>query len=172
METAGRKNRILVSVQEGLEKNESNAWVFDLVESGKIEDFEEKVLEKFGYDGEEVSILFCDDEFIREFNKRDRGIDSATDILEYENGEEYEDEEGDWYIAGDMLISFETLPKNAEYFGVGQNEELKRLLVHGTLHLNGYDHGDAHVEPGVEVTDEMLRMQEDALKDFGEIRLI
>ncbi len=172
MEEPKRKNRILLSIQEGLEKDDSNAWVFDLVESGKIEDFEEKVLEKFGYDDEEVSILFCNDEFIHEFNKRDRGIDSATDILEYENGEEYEDEEGKWYIAGDMLISFETLPKNAEYFGVEQNDELKRLLVHGTLHLNGYDHGDAHVEPGVEVTDEMLKMQEEALKDFKDIKLI
>ena len=172
MEQSERKNRILLSIQEGLEKNDANSWVFDLVESGKIEAFEESVLEKFGYDEEEVSILFCDDEFIHEYNKRDRGIDSATDILEYENGEEYEDEDGKWYIAGDMLISFETLPKNAEYFGVSQNDELKRLLVHGTLHLNGYDHGEAHVEPGVEPTDEMLKMQEDALKDFKDVKLI
>ena len=172
MEEPKRKNRILLSIQENLERNETNAWVFDLVESGKIEDFEERVLEKFGYDDEEISIMFCDDEFIRDFNKRDRGIDSATDILEYENGDEYEDEEGRWYIAGDMLISFETLPKNAEYFGVEMNDELKRLLVHGTLHLNGYDHGDAHVEPGVEVTDEMLKMQEDALKEFVDVRLV
>jgi hypothetical protein len=38
--------------------------------------------------------------------------------------------------------------------------------------LNGYDHGDAHVEPGVEVTDEMLKMQEDALKEFLDVRLV
>lgn len=166
-------NRILVSMQEDLEKNESNEKYFALIESGKIEEFESKVLERLGYDDEEVSVMFCNDAFIHEYNKKDRGIDSPTDILEYENGDSYTDEEGNTlFIAGDMLISFETLPKNAEYFGVDENEELKRLLVHGSLHLNGYDHGDAHVEIGVEPTDEMLKYQEDVLKEFKDVKLI
>jgi len=166
-----KKNRILVSMQDDLEKNESNEKFFDLVESGKIEEFEKQILTRLGYDDEEVSIMFCTDSFIQEYNKNDRGIDSPTDILEYENGDEYEDEEGKWYIAGDMLISFETLPKNAEYFSVTQNEELKRLMVHGTLHLNGYDH-EEHIEQGIEPTDEMLKLQEEVLKEFKDINLI
>lgn len=165
-------NRILVSMQDDIERDESNSAFFDLAESGKIEDFVSRVLSRLGYDGEEVSVLFCDDGFIREYNRNDRGIDAPTDILEYENGDEYEDDEGRWLVAGDMLISFETLPKNAAYFGVGVDEELKRLLVHGSLHLNGYDHGDAHVEPGVVPTDEMLRLQEDVLAEFASVRLI
>ena len=73
---------------------------------------------------------------------------------------------------GDIIISVETVPKNAAYFGVSQNEELKRLLIHGTLHLNGYDHGEAHIEPGVEPDDEMLKLQETVLSGFSDITII
>ncbi|MBQ6056501.1 MAG: rRNA maturation RNase YbeY, partial [Treponema sp.] len=109
----------------------------------KILSYEQTVLEKLGYDNEEISILFCDDEFIHQLNKEYRDIDNPTDVLSFENGMEYTDDEGTWYSAGDIIISLDTLPKNADYFGVSPNEELKRLLIHGTLHLNGMDHGEA-----------------------------
>ncbi len=157
-------NRILISMQEGLEEPE---WL------GKIEEYEKKVLERLGYDGEEISILFCDDPFIQELNKNYRDIDTPTDILSFENGEEYEDEDGtQWLSAGDMIISLDTLPKNASYFGVSENEELKRLLIHGTLHLNGMDHGEEHVEPGKISEDPMLKLQEEILKEFENIQLL
>ena len=105
-------------------------------------------------------------------NKNYREIDSATDILSFENGESYTDEEGEWLSAGDIAISLDTLPKNADYFKVSKNEELKRLLIHGVLHLNGYDHGEAHIEPGSVPTDEMLVLQEKTLAEFGEVNLI
>ncbi|MBQ0052248.1 MAG: rRNA maturation RNase YbeY [Treponema sp.] len=158
-------NRILISVQEEIQAPE---W-FD---EAKIENYVQAVLEKLGYDDEEISILFCNDEEIQMLNKTYRDIDSATDILSFENGTEYEDEEGKWYEAGDIAISFDTLPKNADYFKVSQNEELKRLLIHGCLHLNGYDHGEEHIETGVEPTDEMLKLQEQVLKEFGDVNLI
>ena len=157
-------NKVLVSIQEGLEEP---SWF------SKIEDFENKILDKLGYDGEEISILFCNDEFIQNLNNEYRQIDSPTDILSFVNGATYEDESGvEWFSAGDMIISLETLPKNAEYFGVSQNEELKRLLIHGTLHLNGYDHEEEHIEPGVAPECEMLKIQEDALKNFAAVELI
>lgn len=157
-------NQVLVSMQEGLEEP---AWF------SKIEGFEQRVLEKLGYDGEELSIMFCNDEFIQQLNNEYRHIDSPTDILSFENGDEYTDEEGkNWKCVGDMIISLETLPKNASYFSVSENEELKRLLIHGTLHLNGMDHGDAHVEKGVEPADEMLKLQEKVLASFSEEILI
>ena len=58
-----------------------------------------------------------------------------------------------------FAISLDTLPKNAEYFEVPQDEELRRLIVHGLLHLKGYDHGEEHVEKGVELSCEMLKLQ-------------
>ena len=158
-------NRILISVQEDISVPE---WFSE----EKIKNYVEKVLEELKFDGEEISILFCDDAEIQNLNKSYRNIDSPTDILSFENGSEYENDEGKWLEAGDIAISFETLPKNAEYFKVSENEELKRLLIHGCLHLNGYDHGEEHIESGVEPKDEMLCIQENALKKFSSVNLM
>lgn len=94
-----------------------------------------------------VFYSFCSDEYIQYLNKTYRNIDNPTDVLSFENGEKYTDEDNVvWLQAGDIAISVDTLPKNSEYFAVSQNEELKRLIIHGILHLNGYDHGEEHVE--------------------------
>ena len=156
-------NRIFISMQEELTEPE---W-FDNVEL-----FVSKALEELKLDGEEVSILFCNDEYMRMLNKNYRNIDSSTDVLSFENDEEYEDEEGRWKCAGDIAISLDTLPVNAEYFKESQNDELKRLLVHGLLHLNGYDHGEEHIEKGVKPECEMLILQENILDKLKDEKII
>ena len=158
-------NRILISVQGGITVP---AWLDD----NKIGKFVIQVLKKLEIDREEISILFCNDMAIQQLNRDYRNIDSPTDILSFENGSKYTDEEGEWLQSGDIALSLETLPKNADYFKVSENEELKRLLIHGVLHLNGYDHGEAHIEPGVAPTDEMLVLQEKILGEFGDVKLI
>lgn len=155
-------NRVLVSVQDGLKEP---CWL------EKIEPFERLILERLGFDGEEISILFCTDDFIKELNKNFRKIDAATDVLSFENGGTYEDEEGTWVSAGDIIISLDTLPKNAAYFEVSENEELKRLLVHGTLHLNGMDH-TSHISKDEELHDEMLVLQEKILSECGDYNIL
>lgn len=156
-------NRILISLGED---------VTEPVWFNKVEPFIQTVLQKLNYDNEEISVLFCSDEFIKELNNQYRNIDSATDVLSFENGEEYEDEEGLWKNVGDIAISLETLPKNAEYFEVDTNTELKRLIIHGILHLNGMDHGEEHIEKGVVPTDEMLILQENLLADLSDEKII
>ena len=156
-------NRILISLGED---------VIEPVWFNKVEPFIQTVLQKLNYDNEEISVLFCSDEFIKELNSQYRNIDSATDVLSFENGEEYEDEEGLWKNVGDVAISLETLPKNAEYFEVDTNTELKRLIIHGILHLNGMDHGEEHIEKGVVPTDEMLILQENLLADLSDEKII
>ena len=156
-------NRILISLGED---------VTEPVWFNKVEPFIQTVLQKLNYDNEEISVLFCSDEFIKELNSQYRNIDSATDVLSFENGEEYEDEEGLWKNVGDIAISLETLPKNAEYFEVDTNTELKRLIIHGILHLNGMDHGEEHIEKGVVPTDEMLILQENLLADISDEKII
>ncbi|MDY4902306.1 MAG: rRNA maturation RNase YbeY [Treponema sp.] len=144
-------NKILVDVEENYPVP---SWL------EKAESFADKVLLEAGYNDEEVSILFCSDSFIQKLNFQYRNIDSPTDVLSFENGSTYCDENGrQWFAAGDIVISLDTLPKNAEYFEVPQDEELRRLIVHGLLHLNGYDHGEEHVEKGVEPSCEMLKLQ-------------
>lgn len=150
-------NRVLVSVQEDLD---SPTWLEN------VQPFVQKVLKAFDFDGEEISILFCNDSYMQELNSNYRGIDSPTDVLSFENDEEYEDEEGKWLCAGDIAISLDTLPVNAAYFEQTENDEIKRLLVHGILHLNGYDHEPEHIEKGVEPKCEMLVKQEKLLVEL------
>lgn len=156
-------NRILVSVQEELEEP---AWI------EKIEPFMQKAAEILKFDGEEISVLFCNDEYMKELNSTFRKIDSTTDVLSFENNEEYEDEEGKWKCVGDIAISLETLPINAEYFDESKNDELKRLLVHGLLHLNGMDHGEEHLEEGRVPECEMLVLQEKTLQLLKDEKII
>jgi len=156
-------NRILISMQEDIAEP---AWL------NNVEPFVQLVLNKFGYDGEEISILFCNDIYMQELNKNYRGIDSTTDVLSFENDEEYEDEEGKWLCAGDIAISLDTLPLNSAYFEQSEDDELKRLLVHGLLHLNGYDHGEEHIEKGVAPAGEMLVKQEKLLLEIKDEKII
>lgn len=147
-------NRFLISA-EGIEEPK---WL------AAAETFLQKAAREIGADGQEVSVVFCGDQMIRELNKNYRDIDAPTDVLSFENGESFADEAGvQWLLAGDIAISVDTLKKNAEYFGCDENSELKRLLLHGLLHLNGYDHGEEHIEKGKAPECEMLKMQEDIL---------
>ena len=148
-------NRIFVAVQEGVKEPE---WL------DKVQDFLLLAANQLGFDNEEVSVLFCNDEYIKELNSSYRNIDAPTDVLSFENDEEYEDEEGKWKCVGDIAISLDTLPVNAEYFNEDTNAELKRLLVHGLLHLNGMDHGEEHIEKGLAPVCEMLVLQENILE--------
>ena len=156
-------NRILISMYDEMQ---APAW-FDNVEA-----FVQTAMQALKLDGEEISILFCNDEYIRQLNKAYRQIDSATDVLSFENDEEYEDEEGKWKCVGDIAISLDTLPVNADYFEVDADSELKRLLVHGILHLNGYDHGEEHIEKGSQPECEMLQLQEKTLAELKDEKII
>jgi probable rRNA maturation factor len=127
-----------------------------------------RVLKALGRDGWDLSVLFCGDAFIRSLNARYRGRDEATDVLSFTLGETVRDPAGspggDRYLSGDIVISLETLAENAEYFKVPREEELRRLLVHGVLHLDGMDHRD--VLEG-EPESSMLRLQERLLVELS-----
>ena len=84
--------------------------------------------------------LFCGDEFIQSLNREYRDRDEATDVLSFPMGESLEEAGCARYIAGDVVISVPAMKRNAQEFEVGADEELKRLLVHGILHLSGRDH--------------------------------
>ena len=81
------KNRILVSMQEEVQEP---AWF------NNIEPFMQKIMKMLHFRHEEVSVLFCNDTYIQELNKNYRQIDSATDVLSFENNDVYKDEEGKW----------------------------------------------------------------------------
>lgn len=80
----------------------------------------------------ELSIAIVDDAGIQELNSKYRGIDSPTDVLSFPQ----EDDR----ILGDVVISLETAERQASEEGRPLKEELCILLIHGVLHLLGYDH--------------------------------
>ncbi len=80
----------------------------------------------------EVSILLTDDDGIRGLNNKYRGIDRPTDGLSFSLN--------DAYMLGDIVVSLERVSAQAVDYHVTFDEELSRLLVHGLLHLLGYDH--------------------------------
>ena len=127
-----------------------------------------KVLDVLGKDKWEISLLFTGDAFIQKLNKEYRGKDEPTDVLSFaqlDNKEAFPSKGGRFY-AGDIVISMETLAKNASYFGTSMNEELKRLLVHGILHLSGLDHENNNPDQP------MLVKQENILKQFTGVVLL
>ena len=133
-----------------------------------VKDFLLQVLDKLGKDKWEVSVLFTGDAFIQKLNKEFRGKDEPTDVLSFaqiDNKEAFPEKGGRFY-AGDIVVSMETLAKNASYFGISVNEELKRLLVHGILHLSGMDHKNNNPDQP------MLVEQENILNQFTGVVLL
>ena len=132
----------------------------------RVENFISEVLNDLNLKNWDISLLFCDDAFIQNLNKQYRDIDSPTDVLSFEQGDEYFDDAGETrFMAGDIVISLASLRFNAEEFNVEINEELKRLIVHGILHLNGMDHSDNSPEQ------EMLKFQEELLVQYKNMEI-
>jgi probable rRNA maturation factor len=88
-------------------------------------------------EGAELSLLFVESDHIRKLNMRFAGDDYATDVLAFPMMED--DEEGS-LLLGDVVICPEVADKNAAELGHPLDRELEALVVHGTLHLLGYDH--------------------------------
>ncbi|MBR5170463.1 MAG: rRNA maturation RNase YbeY [Muribaculaceae bacterium] len=77
-----------------------------------------------------LTYVFCDDAFILETNRQFLGHDYYTDIITF-------DYTNSRHIAGDMVISLDTVRSNAEGLGVAYETELMRVIIHGVLHLCG-----------------------------------
>ena len=98
--------------------------------------------EEFPYDAE-VSVTFCDNEYIRGLNSEFRGIDKHTDVLSfpmYDNGEFDEAECSMGAVLGDIVISIERAKEQALEIGNSLHREIAFLTIHSVLHLLGYDH--------------------------------
>ena len=133
-------NKIIVSAIPEIENDEKCAWIKN------VEGFFQKLMMETDVTNWEVSVFFCDDEKMKELNSQYRNIDDTTDVLSFESDSSYIDDEGNEIdVAGDIVISIPALMRNAEYFSVNADDELKRLLTHGFLHLSGQDHGEYHI---------------------------
>jgi probable rRNA maturation factor len=149
-------NRVLVSAEE-----------VPLPKWGKsMQNYALKVLAGLGRDKWDLSVLLCDDKTISSLNSHYRGKAEATDVLSFTltEGEQFPTGKQQYSrrLPGDIVISLDSLSKNARRFKVSQDEELRRLLIHGILHLDGMDHQtNKDTEP-------MLQLQEQILANLAE----
>ena len=96
--------------------------------------FATKALAAIGNSESSATIAFVSDKRIRELNLQFRGVNKATDVLSFpEDGP-------DKLNLGDIAISTETAARQAKDNGLGFDNEIAQLILHGLLHLFGYDH--------------------------------
>tara|TARA_B100000686_G_C16487290_1_gene810280 strand:+ start:380 stop:850 length:471 start_codon:yes stop_codon:yes gene_type:complete len=122
---------------EILIRNEFPEIQVDLI---RIEQRIEEILTSLNCNEHEISILFVGNEGIRELNQQFRGIDYATDVLSFPQALEDEPEVPGITVLGDVVISLETARDQSKEHGLVLDEEIILLLIHGTLHLLGFDH--------------------------------
>jgi len=110
------------------------------------------------YSDHEISIVFTDNAEIKELNTTYRGIPKPTNVLSFPMLENNADDiiSPDTGLLGDVVISVETALQEATEAAITLEQRLSQLLVHGILHLIGYDH-----EQGEE---EFLEMEKKSLK--------
>lgn len=95
------------------------------------------ILKELGFNNSELSLTLCGQETIKDLNSQYRKLNKVTDVLSFPL---FEDFVGDDYMLGDVVISIPQSIIQAERYEVSNEDEFLRLLIHGVLHLLGYDH--------------------------------
>ena len=103
--------------------------------------------------GAELSLVLCDDAFIRDLNQRWRGKDKATNVLSFPGA--------DPSMLGDIVVAYETCAREATGEGRPLADHLAHMIVHGVFHLVGFDHEDD------DEADDMERREAAALSQLG-----
>ncbi len=81
---------------------------------------------------ETVAVVFCDDPWVRQLNKTHRGLDKVTDVLSFHYGESD--------LLGEVYVAIPQTQRQAPRWKNSFENELRRVVVHGLLHLAGFDH--------------------------------
>jgi probable rRNA maturation factor len=115
-----------------------------------LKEIGQKILKKEGKDNKDLSIVLVGRKKIRELNRSYRKEDRATDVLSFE-----------YNTLGEIVFCPEMIRKNAEKFNSTFKKELARVLIHGILHLLGYNH-----ERSVAEAKKMNKKEESYLSRF------
>lgn len=128
--------------------------------------FCQDVLKKIGIVNWELSVIFCSSAEIRKLNNDYRKKDYPTDVLSFSQDGFLEKNNDHIYYAGDIAVCYEEVHKNSRNFNVTVNEELKRVIIHGILHLSGCIHKTNDAD------EEMMKIQESVLNDLKGEKII
>ncbi|MBC7407758.1 MAG: rRNA maturation RNase YbeY [Arcicella sp.] len=111
-------------------KNNFKAWL-------------KKVADKEGFKIKDLNYIFCSDEYLHKINVDYLDHDTLTDIITFDNSED------ESTIEGDIFVSIERVKENSQTLNTVFEEEIKRVVIHGLLHLCGHD--DHSIEEKVEM---------------------
>ena len=109
---------------------ENDGVKFPAIKRRETSNWIKQVAESFGKKTGDISYIFCSDEKILEVNNEYLQHDYYTDIITFDYSEE-------GIISGDIFISLDTVKSNSEQFGTNYDNELRRVIIHGVLHLCG-----------------------------------
>lgn len=106
---------------------------FQLKKKREIKSWIKRVIETENQKVGQVDIIFCSDEYLLEMNTKYLNHNYLTDIITFGLSEDPKK------ISGDLFISIERVEENSQTYNTTFDEELRRVIVHGVLHLIGYD---------------------------------
>jgi probable rRNA maturation factor len=106
---------------------------FTLSDHERISEWIAHTISQEGYKLSSVNYIFCSDEYLHQVNVDYLNHDYYTDIITFDNSEE----EG--VVESDIFISIDRVEDNAAQQGIAFREELRRVIIHGILHLVGYN---------------------------------
>lgn len=122
---------------------------FSLLNPDKVSDWISSIIQEHGQELTSLTFIFCSDDYLHDINVEYLDHDTLTDIITFDNA----DEEGT--IEGDIFVSIERVKDNAATIGTSFTDELHRVLIHGVLHLLGYDDKNDEAQT-------LMRKQEDS----------
>ncbi len=93
----------------------------------------QKVVASEGFELTELNYIFCSDDYLLQINSKFLDHDTYTDIVTFDNSD------SNGAIEGDVFISIQRVRENAGKLNVSFEDELSRVMIHGVLHLCGYD---------------------------------
>jgi len=130
----------------------------DGVDEARLRRIARRVLEAEGVGKAEVSVVVTGDAMVRALNRRYCGEDASTDVLSFalREGEDFVLPPGESLLLGEVVISLPTARRQANLAGQSVEREVALLLIHGLLHLLGYDHA-------VEFERERMEARQEAL---------
>ena len=106
---------------------------FTLINQNEITDWLNQIISQHGYQLENLTYVFCSDEYLHNMNLEYLNHDTYTDIITFDNA----DQSG--VIESDIFISIDRVKENAQQLGTSFPDELHRVMIHGVLHLLGFD---------------------------------
>ena len=140
---------------------------FSLKEKRLISSWLREVAAARGYEIGDLNYIFCSDPYLLEINRQFLGHDYETDIITFDNSEDYFLETGQKGVSADIYISVDTVRINGRAYGEGFEREMRRVIVHGLLHLIGYDDKDAWHQERMRAAENRALARFDQMKAAG-----